>query len=60
MGMWSTFLVSYMTTFERQGVFKLEYCNNCITKKKYYAGIEDDLKVVTKFPCLLVHPVLYI
>ena len=47
MGMWSTFLVSYMTTFERQGVFKLEYCNNCINKKKYYAGIEDDLKVVT-------------
>ena len=35
--MWSTFLVSGMTTFERPaGVFKLEYCNNCIINKKEF------------------------
>ena len=34
-------------------MFQLEYCNDCVHEK-----IEDDIKVVTEFLCLLGHPVL--
>jgi len=54
-----TKMVDHILKISRPGVFdiiKVEYCNNCCLWN-YAAWIEDDIKVVTEFSCLLGHPV---